>query len=109
MDILFAISKAILIIFEKHATHYQTLETWIGHNATRYPILNALPHALPYIFSGIFLVLGNLQWVTTRYRQIYKKNIYTIFLKKLTVTHGNALQIVQNQANLRQNVWQRVR
>ena len=108
VDILFALSKAILIIFEKHATHYQTLETWIGHNATRYPIWNVLPHALPYIFSGIFLVLGNLQRVTTRYRQIYKKKIYIyilFFLKKLTVTRGNTLQIAQNQANLRQNVW----
>ena len=75
----------------------------------RYHILNALPHslphALPYIFSEIFLVLGILQRVTTRYRQIYKKYIYTIFLKKLTVTRGNALQIAQNQANLRENVW----
>ena len=79
VDLLFALSKALLIIFEKLATHYQTLETWIGHNATRYPILDALP----YIFSEIFLVLGNLQQVTTRYRQIYKKNIYTIISKKI--------------------------
>ena len=109
VDILFALSKHILIIFEKHVTHYQTLETWIGHNSTRYHILNALPHALLCIFSEIFLVLGNLQRVTTRYRQIYKKNICTIFFFKLTVTHGNALQITQNQANLRENVWSRVR
>ena len=79
VDLLFALSKALLIIFEKLATHYQALETWIGHNATRYPILDALP----YIFSEIFLVLGNLQQVTTRYRQIYKKNIYTIISKKI--------------------------
>ena len=108
VDILFALSKHILITFGKHVTHYQTLETWTGHNATRYHILNALhhalPHALPYIFSEIFLVLGNLQRVTTRYRQFYKKYIYTIFFK-LTVTRGNALQIAQNQVNLRENVW----
>ena len=61
-----------------------------------YPILNALPHALPYIFSEICLVLGNLQRVTTRYRQIYKKHVY-YFFKKID---GNALQIAQNQANL---------
>ena len=84
VNILFSLSKHILIIFEKHVTHYQTLETWIGHNATCYHILKALPHvlpphALPYIFSEIFLVLGNLQRVTTRYRQINKKYIYTIF------------------------------
>ena len=86
-----------------------TLETWIGHNAMRYHFLNALnyalPHVLPYIFSEIFLVLGNLQRVTTRYRQIYKKIYIYYFLKKLTVTRGNALQIAQNQANLRENVW----
>ena len=55
VDILFALSKVILIIFEKHATHYQTLETWIGHDATRYPILNVLPHALPHALPYIFL------------------------------------------------------
>ena len=71
VDIIIALSKAILIIFEKLATHNQTLETWIGHNATHYPNLNALP----YIFSEIFLVWGNLQWVTMRYGQIYKKYI----------------------------------
>ena len=75
----------------------------------RYHILNALPqalpHALPYIFSEIFLVLGNLQRVTTRYCQINKKYISTIFLKKLTATRSNALQISLNQANLRENVW----
>ena len=83
VDIPFTQSKAIPIIFEHLATHYQTLETWICHNATRCPKLNALPHALPYIFSEICLVLGNLQRVTTCYRQIYKKYIYTIFLKKI--------------------------
>ena len=67
VDITFTQSKAIPIIFEHLATHYQTLETRIGHNATRYPNLNVLPHELPYIFSEICLVLGNLQWVTTRY------------------------------------------
>ena len=80
IDLYFAQSKAIPVILEHLATHYQTLETWIGHNATHYPNSNALPHALPYILSEICLVLENLQWVTTRYRQIYKKYIY-YFLK----------------------------
>ena len=35
VDIPFTQSKAIPIVFEHLATHYQTLETWIGHNATR--------------------------------------------------------------------------
>ena len=37
-------------MFEHVTRHYQTLNTWIGHNATRYHNFNALPHALPYIF-----------------------------------------------------------
>ena len=42
---------------------FQTLQTWIGHNATRYHNLNtlpyALPHALPYILSDIYLICPN--------------------------------------------------
>ena len=38
-------------MFERVTTYYQTLKTWIDHNATRYHNFNALPHALPYIFS----------------------------------------------------------
>ena len=41
------------------------------------------------------------QRATTRYRQIYEKNIYEYIFKKITVTHGNALQIAQNQANIK--------
>ena len=82
IHIHFAESKAIPVIFEHLASHYQTLETWIGHNATHYSNLNALPHALPYSFSEIFLVLRNLQRVTTRYRQIYNIYIYRSFLKR---------------------------
>ena len=63
-------------MFERVTTHYQTLQTWIGHDATRYHNFNALP----YIFS--------------------KKNV----LKKITVTRGNALQIAQTQANLRETI-----
>ena len=50
IDILFPLTKAIPIKFECVTTYYQTLKTWIGHNATRYHTFNALPHALPYIF-----------------------------------------------------------
>ena len=42
-------------MFEHVTTHYQTLQTWIGHDAARCYNFNALPHplphALPYIFS----------------------------------------------------------
>ena len=47
VDILFALTKAIPIMFEHVTTHYQTLPIWIGHNATHYHNFNALP----YIFS----------------------------------------------------------
>ena len=51
IDILFPLTKAIPILFERVTTYYQTLWTWIGHNATRYHDFNALPYALPYILS----------------------------------------------------------
>ena len=34
-------------MFERVTTHYQTLQTWIGHDTMRYHDFNALP----YIFS----------------------------------------------------------
>ena len=55
VDVFFPLTKAIPIMFEQVTTHYQTLQTWIGHDATCYHNFNALPyalpHALPYIFS----------------------------------------------------------
>ena len=57
VDIFFPLTKAIPIIFERVTTHYQTLQTWIGHDATRYYNFNVLPHAspdmLPYIFVSV--------------------------------------------------------
>ena len=40
-------------MYERVTTYYQTLKTWIGHNATRYHKINALPQALPYTFSQL--------------------------------------------------------
>ena len=55
VDILFLLTKAIPFMFECVTTHYQTLQTYIDHDAMRYHNFNALPHALlhtlPYIFS----------------------------------------------------------
>ena len=85
-------------------TNFQTPQTWLGQNATRYHGLNALPHALPYMFSEICLIFGYLQRVTTRYRQSFLKNSINIFFINLTVTRGNPLQIAQNQENLRESV-----
>ena len=50
------------------------------------------------------MVWDYLQRVTTRYHQIYKKRYINIFLKKMRVTRGNALQIAQNQENFRKNI-----
>ena len=90
-------------------TNFQTPQTWLGHNATRYRDLNTLPHALPYALAYIFsencLILGYLQRVTTCYRQFFTKIVYIYFFINLTVTHGNPLQIAQKQENLRENVW----
>ena len=66
--------------------------TLMDHNGTHYHNFNALPHALPYIFSQFSMVWGYLQWVTTRYRQIYKKMYIKTFLEKLVVTRRNPLQ-----------------
>ena len=51
VDILLPLTKAIPITFERVTIHYQTLQRWIGHDATRYHNFNALPDVLPYIFS----------------------------------------------------------
>ena len=56
----------------KHVTtHYQTLQAWIGLNVKRYHSLNALPHALLFIFSEICLVLGYLRRVTVIFLKKY--------------------------------------
>ena len=85
----------------KDKATFQTLQTWIGHSATRHHNFNVLLHMLPYIFSHFNMVWGYLQCVTMRYRQIYKKYILIVFLEN----DGSALQTVQNQVNLRQNIY----
>ena len=52
--VFFPLTKAIPIMFEHVTTHYQTLQTWIGHDATHYHNFNALPHALPHALPYIF-------------------------------------------------------
>ena len=52
--ILFLLTKAIPIMFERVNTHYQTLRTYIDHNAKRYHHFNALPYALPHDLGFIF-------------------------------------------------------
>ena len=67
VDILFPLTKAIPIMFERVTAHYQTLQTWIDHNATRYHNFNVLPHALSYIFFQFSMVWGYLQWDTDKF------------------------------------------
>ena len=50
------------------------------------------------------MVLGYFRRAITCYCQISKKYIIIYFLKKVTVTRRNPLQIAQNQANLRENI-----
>ena len=52
-DMFFPLTKAIPIMFERVTKHYQTLQTWIGHDAMRYHNFNALPHALPHALPYI--------------------------------------------------------
>ena len=53
VDILFPLTKSIPIMFERVTKHYQTLQTWMGHDATRYYNFNALQHALPHVLPYI--------------------------------------------------------
>ena len=99
--------QRVTITSTRYDTRYHTFSlslTCIDHNAKRYHNFNVLLHVLPYSFSKFSMVWAYLQRVTTRYRQIYKKIYINIFLKKMTVTHGNELQIAQNQENLRENI-----
>ena len=52
---------AIPIMFEHVTTHYQTLETWIDHNATRYHNFNLLPYAFHtfYLSLAWFWAISN--------------------------------------------------
>ena len=43
---LFPLAKAIPIMFERLTTHYQILETRIGHNETRYHNFNTVSRIL---------------------------------------------------------------
>ena len=67
-------------------------------------ICNGLPRVtvkfIKYIYT-IYIYIFHIYITYIYYIYIYAN----IFLKKLTVNCGNPLQIAQNQANLRENVW----
>ena len=54
VDTFFSLTKAIPVMFEHVTTHYQTLQMWIGQDATHYHNFNLLPHALPDVLPYIF-------------------------------------------------------
>ena len=98
-------------MFERVTTHYQTLQTWMLHNATCYRNFDVLPHALAYIFSQFNMGMQRITITLTCYYMRYhtfsfslawfgvicnalprvsvtftKKMYISIFFKKLTVT-----------------------
>ena len=97
-----SVTSVIFSHIERVTTHYQTLQTWIGLNVTRYHSLNALPHALPNKYSEICLVFGLF---ATRYHALPFLNISIYSFIYLMVMCGNALQIARNHAKLKENVW----
>ena len=56
-------------------------------------------------FAWFWAIVNGMPCVTVK----FINDIYIpFFFKKMMVTRGNPLQIAQNQANLRENTWQRV-
>ena len=58
-------------------------------------------HTLSLSLAWFGAICNALPCVTIKF---IKKYILIFFLKKMTVTRGNALQIAQNQENLRKNI-----
>ena len=77
VSILFPPTKAITIMFECVTTYYQTLQTWIANNATRYHNFNVCYHMRYHTFSLSLAWFGAicnaLPRVTIR---IVNKNVY---------------------------------
>ena len=105
VDIRFPLTKAIPVMFQCSDTHYQTLQTSTDHDATHCHNFNALPHALRYVFSKLTIVWDYFLRNTKRCFQNYKRIFINNFFKKITVPRGNKLQMSQNQANLKENIW----
>ena len=59
-------------------------------------------HTFSLSAAWFWAICNALSRVTVKFIRKIHTNI---FLKKMMVTHGNALQIAQNQENLRENRW----
>ena len=80
VDVFFPLTKAIPIMFEHVTTHYQTLQTWIGHDATRYhPRYHMRYHTFSLGLAWFGAVCNALPRVTIKF---IKKYILIFFLKK---------------------------
>ena len=69
--------------------NFQTLQTQIGHSATRYHYLTTLSHMSSHILSEICLGLGYLQWTTTCYSHFLKNiDIFQSIFQKAKAVYG---------------------
>ena len=84
-------------------TNFQTLQTWLGHNATCYHNMNMLLHALLCIFREICLILGYLLQVTTSYHWFSRESISIYIFINVMIMHGKPLRIALNLTKLIQN------
>ena len=86
--------------------HYRTFThrlTWIVQKAKRYHNFNVLLHAYR-TFSASLAWFGAICNALSQFAgKFMKKYIYS-YLKKMRVTHGNALQIAQNHTYLQGNI-----
>ena len=57
------------------------------------------------IFFPLTIVIPIIFELVTTHYQTLQTWILIFFKKKMIVTRGNPLQIAQNQANLRENIW----
>ena len=97
--ILFSLTKAIPIMFKRVTTHQQTLQTWLGHNATRY-------RKFSLSLAWLGAICNGLPRITVKILKIYiskffKKTVANIPLQanliENTVTsssYGNMLHVV---------------
>ena len=81
----------------KDAATFETLETWISHNAMRYQTRYRI---FSLRFAWFWAICNALPPVTIN---CFKRILIYIFIS-LTVTRANPLQIAPNYTKLRENV-----
>ena len=77
VGILFPPTKAITIMFECVTTYYQTLQTWIANNSTRYHNFTVYYHMRYHTFSLSLAWFGAIYNALPRVTiRIVNKNVY---------------------------------